>query len=97
MRFSSNGYRLEEDLVYFPQEDPQIISKEIPAGAVKLEVSLQIHPADAFVVEKCLEKDREYRGARERYRRKIRDMESTKVWKAYRAYRRLLERKKGYE
>ncbi len=94
MRFSSNGFRLEADAVYFAQEDPQIISKEIPEGTVKLEVSLQIHPADAFVMEKYLEKDREYRAARERYCRKIRDMESTKVWKAYRAYRRLLERKK---
>ena len=94
VKFTSNGHRLEKDAVYFDKEDPQIIIPEIPKGTKYLRIKLQIHQADAYVMEKYLEKTREHAAAREKYRQRIREMESTKVWKAYRTYRRLLERKK---
>lgn len=93
-KFTANGVRAEADAVYFAQEDPQLLIQEIKPGAVKLQVSLRIYQADSFVVEKLLYKTREQAVIREKYRRQIRDMEDTKVWKAYRAYRRMVERKK---
>ena len=45
-------------------------------------------------MEKLSEKTRRLAVVREKYRRQIRDMENTKAWKAYRAYRRLVERKR---
>ncbi len=80
--------------MYFAQEDPQLLIQEIKPGAAELQISLRIYQADSFVVEKLLYKTREQAVIREKYRRQIRDMEDTKVWKAYRAYRRMVERKK---
>lgn len=93
-KYTSNGVLTKEQQVYFTQEDPQLLIQEMAAGAVALRVSLRIYQADGFVVEKLLYKTRETAAVREKYRRQMRDMENTKVWKAYRAYRRLVERKK---
>lgn len=93
-KYTSNGVLAKEQQVYFTQEDPQLLIQEMAAGAVALRVSLRIYQADGFVVEKLLYKTRETAAVREKYRRQMRDMENTKVWKAYRAYRRLVERKK---
>lgn len=93
-RFVANGHRVEGDTVYFPKDDPQLIIREIEHGATKLLVSLHIYQADPFVMERLLEKTRQQAAMREKYRRQIREMENTKAWKAYRAYRRLVERKK---
>lgn len=92
--FVTNGQRIGEDTIYFSEEDPQLIVREIGKGAVELLVSLRIYQADPFVMERLLEKTRQQAAVREKYRRQIRDMENTKAWKAYRAYRRLVERKK---
>ena len=93
-KYTSNGVLAKEQQVYFTQEDPQLLIQEMAAGAVALRVSLRIYQADGFVVERLLYKTRETAAVREKYRRQMRDMENTKVWKAYRAYRRLVERKK---
>lgn len=93
-RFVANGHRAEADTVYFLEEDPQLIITEIEKGAVRLLVSLRIYQADPFVMEKLSEKTRRLAVVREKYRRQIREMENTKAWKAYRAYRRLVERKR---
>ena len=61
---------------------------------MKLLVSLEMYPSDAYVMEKFLKKIREQETAVENCRRQIRRMENTKVWKAYRAYRELRERNK---
>ncbi len=93
-RFVANGQRAEADTVYFLEDDPQLIITEIEKGAVRLLVSLRIYQGDPFVMEKLSEKTRRLAVVREKYRRQIRDMENTKAWKAYRAYRRLVERKR---
>lgn len=92
--FTANGHLAEADKIYFLEEDPQLIVTEIGEGAVKLLVSLQMYQADPFVMEKLLDKTRRLSAVREKYRRQIRDMENTKAWKVYRAYRRLVERKR---
>ena len=61
---------------------------------MKLAVSLQIYQADAHVMEQLSQKTRQLAAVREKYRRQLGAMENTKVWKAYRAYRGLIERKK---
>lgn len=93
-KFTANGHRMEGDTVYFPKDDPQLIIQEIEHGATRLLISLRIYQADPYVMERLLEKTRQQAAMRERYRRQIREMENTKAWKAYRAYRRLVERKK---
>ncbi len=93
-KYTSNGVREKAGVFYFAQEDPQLLIQEIAPGAVALRVSLRMHPADSFVMEKLLYKTREMAALREKYRKQIRDMENTKVWKAYRAYRKMVERKK---
>lgn len=93
-KFTSNGVRAEAGALYFTREDPQLLIQEMKPGVQKLRVALRMHPADSFVMEKLLDKTREQAAMREKYRRQIRDMEDTKVWKAYRAYRRMVERKK---
>lgn len=93
-RSVANGQRVEGDTIYFPKDDPQIVIQKIEDGAERLKVSLQFYQADPHVMEKLLEKTRQQAAMREKYRRQLREMENTKVWKAYRAYRRLVERKK---
>lgn len=92
--FMANGDRVKTDTIYFSTEDPQIIIQEVGEDAVKLAVSLQIYQADAHVMEQLSQKTRQLAAVREKYRRQLGAMENTKVWKAYRAYRRLIERKK---
>lgn len=93
-KYQANGHCLEPDAIYFACQDPQILIQEMQEGAVKLLVSLEMYPADAYVMEKFLKKIREQETAVENCRRQIRRMENTKVWKAYRAYRELRERNK---
>lgn len=92
-RYQSNGHCLEPDAIYFACQDPQILIQEMQERAVKLLVSLEMHPADAYVMEKFLKKIRDQEAALEKCRRQILRMENTKVWKAYRTYRGLVERK----
>lgn len=92
--YESNGHCLEADVIYFCCEDPQILIPKIQEGAVELRVSLEMHPADSYVMDKFLKKIREQEMMLENCRRRIKRMENTKVWKAYRTYRGLLERKK---
>lgn len=92
-KFLSNGCRLEPDVIYFLREDPQIWVNEFEETASKLRVSLKIYHADPFVMDKFLQKEREKAAVREKYQGRIKKMESTKAWKAYRKYRKLVERK----
>lgn len=95
-RYQMNGIAMEDGSFFFPMDDPQIII-ERPAGAVgDFKAYFEV---EYMSMEEAFEKlqqiqsrqRRELQQTSEELRRKdelIQNMENTKVWKAYRKYKR---------
>ena len=93
--FATEGFRLEEDTLYFGGEDPQIIITEIPEGTSSLMIDLE------FLDEKKTgqkfwnayrEQERQKGQLMEELKRKeklVRTVESSKMWKAYRHVKKI--------
>lgn len=89
--FATNGFPLGMGEYYFGAGDPQFILEEIPDRAGKIRIEIEVmkeQEAQAAFWKNfsrvSAEKDAEIKSLKE----KIRQMESTKVWKLYRSFKK---------
>ena len=89
--YTTNGFPIEDGKYYFGAGDPQFIVSEIPTGEhtlrFEIEVMKEQEARDGFWKEfarASAEKDQEI----QQLKRKIREMENTKVWKLYKSIKK---------
>lgn len=78
---------------YFYGKDPAIFFLPVPAGAKTLQISAKIYPAPPEAVMRAMQKEQQSLEQEQQ----ILAMKGTKIWKLYRKYRDIRERKNSHE
>lgn len=89
--FVTNGFRLSKERYYFGGGDPQLILEKIPQEGGTLVLELEVldeQKARKEFWSKFAQTEREKDAQIQRLKRKIHEMENTKVWKLYRSLKK---------